>query len=252
MGAVIKANHSHNGRYRDIPGLKTHPRNLKGTKAIRKLQDFLASQQPKLRQSIHVDPHSYPGVQTSDDVQPFAIAIKSLTNSIFTWGNFQDTRWLVDPKTDSIFHMDEQLDIRGGKAYNGANTRVWLSRSFQKVEVDKEYVKIHFTKKGCGRFSDRKFPKDQETKAFLKSCKNAIFSDELRKLTTTYKVEKYNTKADNAVNKIEAGVRALTALGIGGHRRMAQREFSNNRDSPVMVRLLEEITKANEKHNALN
>merc|ERR1711964_478343 len=32
-------------------------------------------------------------------------------------------------------------------------------------------------------------------------------------------------------------------------RRMAQREFSNRRDSPVMVRLLQEIVEANERHN---
>merc|ERR1711964_922845 len=35
-------------------------------------------------------------------------------------------------------------------------------------------------------------------------------------------------------------------------RRMAQREYSSRRDSPVMVRLLEEITEASRKHNELN
>merc|ERR1711964_496343 len=32
-------------------------------------------------------------------------------------------------------------------------------------------------------------------------------------------------------------------------RRMAQREFSNRRDSPVMVKLLQEIVEANKRHN---
>merc|ERR1711964_586515 len=35
-------------------------------------------------------------------------------------------------------------------------------------------------------------------------------------------------------------------------RRMAQREFSSRRDSPVMTRLLQEIVRANQKHNELN
>jgi len=35
-------------------------------------------------------------------------------------------------------------------------------------------------------------------------------------------------------------------------RRMAQREFSSRRDSPVMARLLQEIVRANQKHNELN
>merc|ERR1711964_807565 len=35
-------------------------------------------------------------------------------------------------------------------------------------------------------------------------------------------------------------------------RRMAQREFSPRRDSPVMTSLLEEIDAANQKHNGLN
>merc|ERR1711964_709388 len=37
-----------------------------------------------------------------------------------------------------------------------------------------------------------------------------------------------------------------------GRRRMAQREFSSRRDSPVMTRLLGEIVRANQKHNELN
>merc|ERR1711964_136609 len=32
------------------------------------------------------------------------------------------------------------------------------------------------------------------------------------------------------------------------HRRMAQREFSSRRDSPTMVRLLEQIVEANKRH----
>merc|ERR1711964_943257 len=35
-------------------------------------------------------------------------------------------------------------------------------------------------------------------------------------------------------------------------RRMAQREFSSRRDSPVMTRLLGEIVRAHQKHNELN
>jgi len=35
-------------------------------------------------------------------------------------------------------------------------------------------------------------------------------------------------------------------------RRMAQREFSSRRDSPVMIRLLQQIVHANQKHNELN
>jgi len=35
-------------------------------------------------------------------------------------------------------------------------------------------------------------------------------------------------------------------------RRMAQREFSSRRDSPVMTRLLEEIVRANQRHKELN
>jgi len=47
-----------------------------------------------------------------------------------------------------------------------------------------------------------------------------------------------------SVQKIDTVIKRL-----GGRRRMAQREFSDKRDSPVMVRLLEEIVEANQKHN---
>jgi len=43
----------------------------------------------------------------------------------------------------------------------------------------------------------------------------------------------------------------LALYDAAGRRRMAQREFSSRRDSPVMVRLLQEIVRANQKHNEL-
>jgi len=56
--------------------------------------------------------------------------------------------------------------------------------------------------------------------------------------------EKESQLTQRKINEIDAVI-----SGLGGRRRMAQREFSDKRDSPVMVRLLEEIVEANQKHN---
>merc|ERR1711964_354652 len=64
-----------------------------------------------------------------------------------------------------------------------------------------------------------------------------------------------NGKENGKTGKTAYIARVIQKLGKEWpckRRRMAQREYSSRRDSPVMVRLLEEITEANRKHNELN
>jgi len=205
------------------------------------------------------------------------------------------TRWLVDADTDTIFYMnntttDHTVTSKNNFSvtFNGDNETVWLSRSFQKVEIqnkknndDPSQVWVKFSKKhGAGRFSNRYFKNDKNTYNFLKQCKDALDKMDC----------KGNAKRDTAINQLTAymsdieknhpqiyqaatkqgarpmsntrlpAVRAPSRMGSitapllvngsrrpgnnWGRRRMAEREFSNRRDSPVMVRLLEEIVAA--------
>merc|ERR1711964_818746 len=57
------------------------------------------------------------------------------------------------------------------------------------------------------------------------------------------------TKEKQREKEFQRTINEIDAVIGGKRRRMAQREFSDKRDSPVMVRLLEEIVEANQKHN---
>merc|ERR1711964_55235 len=72
-----------------------------------------------------------------------------------------------------------------------------------------------------------------------------IFNDKEKKTKSMIRKEEQREKEfQKKMNEIDPVI-----TGLGGRRRMAQREFSDKRDSPVMVRLLEEILEANQKHN---
>merc|ERR1711964_135005 len=71
-----------------------------------------------------------------------------------------------------------------------------------------------------------------------------IFNESKKSKSMIRKEEQREKEFQRKIKEIDPVI-----SGLGGRRRMAQREFSDKRDSPVMVRLLEEIVEANQKHN---
>merc|ERR1711964_825217 len=69
-----------------------------------------------------------------------------------------------------------------------------------------------------------------------------IFNESKKSKSMIRKEEQREKEFQRKINEIDPVI-------DGKRRRMAQREFSDKRDSPVMVRLLEEIVEANQKHN---
>merc|ERR1711964_230098 len=95
----------------------------------------------------------------------------------------------------------------------GSHTRVWLSKSFQKITIadDKEQIRVHFTGKGAAtKFCDRWFAKNPITVAFLRRCLEVIktnHSDNGR-----YKGTKRNTKAATAIQSLKVAVAKLEGV----------------------------------------
>merc|ERR1711964_65349 len=169
-------------------------------------------------------------------------------------------RWLVDPDTDSIFYMQETTKLKGHTdaepifGYNGQNQRVWVSRSFQKeIKLnDKGELFVHFKIKGGGRFRNRYFEANRKTYNFLKKVEGALKTDRYDERRS------WNASGHIAERNLACFFRNYEVDGNGRiqktnmRRRMAQREFSSRRDSPVMARLLEQIVHANQEHDELN
>merc|ERR1711964_607666 len=126
--------------------------------------------------------------------------------------------------------------------------------------MGKTQILVPFYGKGkFTRFRNRFFKKTPDTYNFLNNCYKILKKDETCKDKAQKDVAILNLenwfKQNTVVNKCV--VTKTTTV----HRRMAQTrsisKFSKlklepRRRSPVMIRLLEEIVRANQKHNELN
>merc|ERR1711964_746172 len=196
--------------------------------------------------------------------RPYALELlsrKGAFNRRWTSGKKIDARWLVDAGSDSILYMSDKSD--NINYYNGDNQRVCLSGSFQKpIELNIEHNElfVHFKKKDrTGRFRNRYFDANRRTYDFLKLVQNALveherYEDNNIADTASQNLKDFFDKYAVSGNRIQerGGFGSDSQTRMVLRRRMAQREFSSRRDSPVMVRLLEQIVRANEKHNELN
>jgi len=144
----------------------------------------------------------------------------------------QSDYWIVDAENNTI--MKHQT-----------SSKATISGSCKIVEshkTDDTQIKVFFENMSSKRtFKNRYFKRDQNTIEFLKLLKAIGESDKYQQDYTI----KHNFDLDPAdLQPVQASSER--------RRRMAQREFSSRRDSPVMVRLLQQIVRANQKHNELN
>jgi len=175
--------------------------------------------------------------------------------------NGEPGTWYVDGINDCIVRRESDGD--------NIEAIAWLSKSFggkkrilhkgigyrrcnvfKKRELDETEVFVHFVAKGLhNKFSNRYFDPTTGLDCFLRTVSNV-----LETYSETVANEKYSRKHPNCAS------RALEKLtnsdyqdwnhwkwNTDDRRRMAQRTHSSRRDSPVMVRLLQEIVAAQDK-----
>jgi len=160
--------------------------------------------------------------------------------------------------------MDSEVEIAWLSQSFGAHSAwgSWIKKSkgfgyryTPKQERDEDQIFVYFTGKGMGnKFSNRYFPENNDFRSFMQSVVKVLETYEevmKKKAEGSERFKKYSRKhpkrAANALDNIKsAGDREDCHYKLT-RRRMAQRTYSSRRDSPVMVRLLQEIEAAQDK-----
>merc|ERR1711964_513063 len=146
------------------------------------------------------------------------------------------------------------VDANSGIITNPKNDEAWIWKSFQKTLEQRKHKKhktdeiyVHFnTKIWYKKFCNRNFEIDPPAQ----KGRVMYFLAQIRDICKAKKdkgSKKENAGYQKAFKNIEDFIKEFINKNhpMKKRRRMAQRTFSNRRDSPVMLRLLSEICRAN-------
>merc|ERR1711964_768136 len=132
------------------------------------------------------------------------------------------------------------------------SSAAYISKSFQQVTYGHEKggqkrIFVKFSRKGTSRnskFANRYFTNDAQARKFLKYIQDICKEYQTLRMTTSNVYCPDSIQKDAVTVSTQLTDEFLASLEPVRRRRMAQREFSNRRDSPVMVRLLQQIVAA--------
>merc|ERR1711964_676387 len=159
--------------------------------------------------------------------------LKGTFERLSAWG-FWNTRYYRIQDNGKLEYFKYEADRNDPKK----TARLKESLDFASIQHTIEKVKATFRDVAAVKIVDGR---RNET---IKIGGTEFFMD----LIATYQ-ELINKTENPIAHKNQDLLKEWGSSMTSGRRRMAQREFSSRRDSPTMVRLLEEIIRANQKHN---